>query len=161
MADFARHHTMSIVAYGKMRKIDDAMKTSRPSSPRADRSCCRRGELNLVPARVPSKQWHAIVRRLETGAARLLVGALLFWQAPVSRAADVAISLRLDADWVELIRAQRRAQGIDAPDAAADARFAAWLQRAQQQNGKAATPARQKVQRGAVAADPPFWLVVY
>lgn len=62
----------------------------------------------------------------------LLRSALASWAAggaPLALSADTGIALQLDADWVTWIRAQRRAQGLDAPDAAADAQFQAMLQR--------------------------------
>lgn len=62
----------------------------------------------------------------------LLRSALAGWAvggAPLALSADTGITLQLDADWVTWIRAQRRAQGLDAPDAAADAQFQAMLQR--------------------------------
>lgn len=43
--------------------------------------------------------------------------------------AGTALQITLDAEAVEIIRAARRQQGIDPPDAAADARVAALLQR--------------------------------
>ncbi|MCQ4165057.1 hypothetical protein [Tahibacter harae] len=49
----------------------------------------------------------------------------------VAAQAGVQISLHLDADSVELIRALRRAQGLDPPDAEADRRVAALLGRRQ------------------------------
>lgn len=62
----------------------------------------------------------------------LLRSVLASWAAgcaPLAFSADTGIALQLDADWVTWIRAQRRAQGLDAPDAAADAQFQALLQR--------------------------------
>jgi hypothetical protein len=44
-----------------------------------------------------------------------------------AQAQGVGVSLHLDAESVELIRAWRRAQGLDPPDPAADARLAEWL----------------------------------
>lgn len=40
-----------------------------------------------------------------------------------------ALRITLDADAVEIVRAMRRRDGLDPPDAAADARVARWLQR--------------------------------
>lgn len=45
-------------------------------------------------------------------------------------AADVAVSIHLDADSVEIIRGLRRANGIDPPDSAADQRLAQILETA-------------------------------
>lgn len=106
-------------------------------------------------------QWTAIAWRLEAVIARLLVSAPLLWQASVSRAADVGISIRLDSDWVELIRAQRRAQGIDAPDPHADVRVAALLQRVEQQRARTAAQSTQRTRHGVVAVSLPSWVIVY
>lgn len=63
---------------------------------------------------------------------------------PVVLAGDAAVVLRLDADWVTWIRAQRRAQGLDAPDASADAQFQAMLQRLQPREEAEPSPAVQR-----------------
>lgn len=42
-----------------------------------------------------------------------------------ARAQSVAVTITLDADTVEIIRAWRRQQGLDPPDAQADERFLA------------------------------------
>jgi len=54
--------------------------------------------------------------------------------------AGTALRITLDADAVEIIRAARRQQGIDPPDAAADARVAELLRVASRRVG-AAVPA--------------------
>lgn len=64
----------------------------------------------------------------------LMRSALATWAAgcaPAAFASSTGVALQLDADWVTWIRAQRRAQGLDPPDAAADAQFQAMLQRLQ------------------------------
>lgn len=105
--------------------------------------------------------WSVIASWPEASVARLVASALLLWQASVSHAADVGVSIRLDSDWVELIRAQRRAQGIDEPDAQADARVAALLQRVEQQRIENAAPTPRRTRHGAAALNRPFWVIVY
>ena len=64
-------------------------------------------------------------RRICTG---MLVAAASLLPA-TGVAADVALSIRLDAEFVELVRGMRRAEGRDPPDASADRRLALLLQR--------------------------------
>lgn len=89
-------------------------------------------------------------QRCASGLIRLLVCAIAWLSLPSPQAqAGVQISLHLDAESVELIRALRRAQGLDPPDAEADQRVAALLQRRQAQK----QPAAQSKMTTAVAAD--------
>ena len=53
-----------------------------------------------------------------------VVAGICAWPASPAVAADVAVAITVDADFVEFIRADRRARGIDAPDPAADQRLA-------------------------------------
>lgn len=57
-------------------------------------------------------------------------------------AADVAVSIHLDADSVEIIRGMRRANGIDPPDRAADQRVANILTRARDRQREKAVAGR-------------------
>jgi hypothetical protein len=59
-----------------------------------------------------------------------------------ARAQSVGITITIDADTVEILRAWRRQQGIDPPDAQADERFAEWVRR------------RQAARSGAAMIDP-------
>lgn len=53
-----------------------------------------------------------------------VIAGICAWPASGAVAADVAVAITVDADFVEFIRADRRARGIDAPDPAADLRLA-------------------------------------
>lgn len=77
--------------------------------------------------------------------ARVWAGVALL---PVTAWAGVQISLHLDAGSVELMRALRRAQGVDAPDLEADRRVAALLWRRQ-------VAKRQSLQSPTAAAPAP------
>lgn len=76
-------------------------------------------------------------RRICTG---MLVAAASLLPA-AGMAADVALSIRLDAEFVELVRGMRRAEGRDPPDASADRRLALLLQRLHESPPDAADPA--------------------
>lgn len=65
--------------------------------------------------------------RRRTGMGLLVAAAALLPAAGL--AADVALAIRLDAEFVELVRGMRRADGLDPPDQAADRRLALLLQR--------------------------------
>jgi len=58
------------------------------------------------------------------------------------RAAEVSVSIHLDADFVALIRGVRRANGIDPPDSAADRRLADILAKARERQHERCTAAR-------------------
>lgn len=89
-------------------------------------------------------------QRCASGLIRMLVCAIAWLALPLPQAqAGVQISLHLDAESVELIRALRRAQGLDPPDAEADQRVAALLQRRQAQK----QPAVQSTMTTVIAAD--------
>jgi hypothetical protein len=60
---------------------------------------------------------------------RLIVAILVLASALAAQAGGTAIAIRVDAEDVELIRAWRRAQGLDPPDADADRRVEALLER--------------------------------
>jgi hypothetical protein len=64
-------------------------------------------------------------------------------------AAGTALTITLDADAVEIVRASRRQRGLDPPDAAADKRVAALLQRL------AATPSDDKPRVARTTSQPP------
>jgi hypothetical protein len=68
------------------------------------------------------------VSRLRAGTGMLVAAAASLLPAPAA-AADVAVSIRLDADFVDVIRGLRRADGRDPPDQEADRRLAVLLQR--------------------------------
>ncbi|ODU32135.1 MAG: hypothetical protein BGP24_03795 [Lysobacterales bacterium 69-70] len=59
----------------------------------------------------------------------MLVAAAASLLPAMGLAADVALSIRLDAEFVELVRGMRRAEGLDPPDPSADQRLALLLQR--------------------------------
>ncbi len=63
-----------------------------------------------------------------------------------AQAAAASLRITLDADAVEIVRAWRRSHGLDPPDAQADARVAALLQR---MNGVAANEPASPVPRPA------------
>lgn len=58
-----------------------------------------------------------------------------------ARAQAVALTITVDADTVEILRAWRRQQGLDPPDAQADERFAEWVRRRQAARSGAAVAA--------------------
>ncbi len=62
------------------------------------------------------------------------------------QAAEVAVSIHLDADAVEIIRGLRRAKGMDPPDRAADQRLAIVLTRASDARRERAVLARLPVE---------------
>lgn len=64
-------------------------------------------------------------------------------------AAGTALTITLDADAVEIVRAARRQRGLDPPDAAADERVAALLQRL------AATPSNDMPRVARTTPQPP------
>ncbi|HVH36038.1 MAG TPA: hypothetical protein VM847_18225 [Tahibacter sp.] len=66
--------------------------------------------------------------RLRAGTGMLVAAAAALLPVP-GAAADVAVSIHLDADFVDLVRGMRRADGRDPPDREADRRLAALLQR--------------------------------
>lgn len=67
--------------------------------------------------------------------------------------ASVALRITLDADAVEIIRAARRQQGIDPPDAAADARVAELL-RVISERSRTTVPTPAVAARSSVHAKP-------
>ncbi|GMV29280.1 MAG: hypothetical protein AMXMBFR59_14050 [Rhodanobacteraceae bacterium] len=71
------------------------------------------------------------------------------WPASPAVAADVAVAITVDAAFVEFIRADRRARGIDAPDPAADQRLAHIAARLKdtsvRQTGESGLPASSTV----------------
>lgn len=81
----------------------------------------------------------------------LLVGSILWLSLPpeVAAQAGIRMSIHLDEDSVELIRALRRAQGLDPPDAEADKRVMALLLHRQAQKQQAEVPQT----RAALAPD--------
>lgn len=95
-------------------------------------------------------------RRFDGGAGLWLFrSALAGWAVGSSAAlpaADTGIAVQLDADWVTWIRAQRRAQGLDAPDPVADAQFRLMLQRLQRSRDPAQNGAGRVERTDAAAA---------
>jgi hypothetical protein len=82
----------------------------------------------------------------------LMRSALATWAAgcaPAAFAGSTGVALQLDADWVTWIRAQRRAQGLDPPDAAADTQFQAMLQRLHSRS----RPEQEAIAGGVVAME--------
>lgn len=59
----------------------------------------------------------------------LLAAASVPADRAAAQTATTGLRITLDAEAVEIVRAWRRSQGLDAPDAQADARVAALLQR--------------------------------
>lgn len=75
-------------------------------------------------------------------AAALVVSVTVLCAAPMRTSAQsVEISITVDADSVEIIRAWRRQQGLDPPDAQADERVVELLRRWQAERNKAAVAA--------------------
>jgi len=77
----------------------------------------------IMRTSVPGLDGH---RRICMG---MLVAAAASLLPAMGLAADVALSIRLDAEFVELVRGMRRAEGLDPPDPSADQRLALLLQR--------------------------------
>lgn len=78
-----------------------------------------------------------------------------------ARAADVAVSIQLDSSWVELIRAQRRAEGLDLPDAAADAQVRLLLRQLEYKRSVVSSASRRYKHDVARGSRRPFWVTVY
>jgi hypothetical protein len=82
-------------------------------------------------------------------AAMVALSMTVLCAAPMRAGAQsVAVTITLDADTVEILRAWRRQQGLDPPDAHADARVARLLQRVRAGQRPAVAVANQ----GGVAA---------
>lgn len=111
---------------------------------------------SVVSAGVASSTALARGGNMQKCFARSLVCVVALAYATASHAADVSVSIGLDSDFVEFIRAQRRAKGLDPPDHEADRRFLAFLKRVEQQRAKA-TPNASRFKSGhgsaAVASD--------
>lgn len=75
-------------------------------------------------------------------AASFALSMMVLCAAPTrARAQSVGITISLDADTVEIIRAWRRQQGLDPPDMQADERFRALARRRQTARSRAVAAA--------------------
>jgi hypothetical protein len=89
------------------------------------------------------QQTFGITARTLSAAAAALSMAVLCTVPMRAGAQSVALTITVDADTVEILRAWRRQQGLDPPDAQADERFAEWVRR------------RHAARSGAAVAAPP------
>lgn len=74
-----------------------------------------------------------------------------------AQAAAASLRITLDAEAVEIVRAWRRSRGLDAPDAQADARVAALVQRLRSVASRDAPVTSSRPAKGAVSDDAVQW----
>lgn len=102
---------------------------------------------------------HLLFSRSLHLAAFLLAACILIGTPVAARAQQggVRVGITLNGESVEVIRAWRRAKGMDPPDAEADRRFAELVKRARGTNGTRIGQQREAIRtNSAVASTPPI-----